>query len=90
MALWSIGAGAALGAFSRSSEQKFIPYNVFGTVTSSCPHGQHVNFGGFKTDTIVPFHDRRTALARLDGCRGQAHEQVVNGRRQPPRQAAAS
>ena len=44
---------AALGAFSSSSEQKFIPYNVFGDVTASCPHNQHVNFGGFKTDTAV-------------------------------------
>ncbi len=54
-ALGSIWAGAALGAFSSSSEQKHIPYNVFGEVTASCPHNQHVNFGGFKTDTAFTY-----------------------------------
>ena len=53
--LVSLGAGVAYGAFSVNDEQKFVPYGVFGTVTASCPHGQHVNFGGFKTDTKVNF-----------------------------------
>ncbi len=54
--LVSLGTGVASGAFSVSDEQKFIPYKVFGDVTASCGHGQHVNFGGFKTEyNAVPF-----------------------------------
>ncbi|MGZ8667432.1 MAG: hypothetical protein ACXWZM_10030, partial [Solirubrobacterales bacterium] len=59
LALGSLGAGAALGALSENSEQKFIPYNVFGDVTASCGHRKHVAFGGFKTDTIVPFQAKQ-------------------------------
>jgi hypothetical protein len=70
-ALCSIGAGAALGAFSENDEQKFIPYNTFGTVTASCPHGQHVNFGGFKTDTIVPFQSKQNLWPASMGAGGK-------------------
>ncbi|MFN8160121.1 MAG: hypothetical protein U0R52_03640 [Solirubrobacterales bacterium] len=49
-----MAATAAFGDLSSSSEQKFIPRNVFGDVTASCSHGQHVNFGGFKLDYSLP------------------------------------
>jgi len=55
LALGSVGASVALGALSQNEEQKFLPYNVFGDVTASCPHKQHIAFGGFKTDTKVGF-----------------------------------
>ncbi len=55
VALGSIGVASALGAFTVNDEQKFLPYNVFGNVTASCPHNQHIGFGGFKTDTKVNF-----------------------------------
>jgi hypothetical protein len=55
LALGSIGAGAAFGAFTEDHEQVLVHYNVFSDANAKCGRGSHVNFGGFKTDTKVPF-----------------------------------
>ncbi len=54
-ALGSIGLGAALGAFTEDKDTRVIAYNTYGDATARCPGDKHVNFGGFKLDTQVPF-----------------------------------
>lgn len=53
--LATLGVAVALGAFTTEQSQKVVPYNVFTDVTAACQHGQHLAFGGFKTNTKVSF-----------------------------------
>lgn len=54
VALGSIGLGAALGAFSKDSETRVIPYDKYVDATAKCGRDKRVNFGGFNVHMEVP------------------------------------
>lgn len=53
VAVGSIGLGTALGAFSKDSETRTIPYDKYVDATAKCGRDKHVNFGGFNVYTEV-------------------------------------